>query len=212
LPRPVRLAIDWGLTIAAAIAIVVAIKAWVVNPYRIPTASMEPTLHCARPAPGCQARFSDRVLANRLLYHFTQPERGDVVVFETTDRIRETCREGGTFVKRIVGLPGETVTINGDGFVSIDGRRLDESGYVDPARRGGRFGAWRVKEDEYFVLGDNRRESCDSRSWEALPEESIIGEVFAIYWPPQRIGLAAILVGLFFLPLGFRAGRRLPRS
>jgi signal peptidase I len=198
-------------TIAAAIAIVLAIKAWVVNPYRIPSSSMEPTLHCARPATGCQARFSDRVLANRFLYHFAEPERGDLVVFETTDVIHEKCREGGTFVKRIVGLPGETVTVNGDGFVSVDGRRLDESDYVDPARRGGTFGSSRVGENEYFMMGDNRRESCDSRTWGPLPEERIVGEVFAVYWPPQRIGLAAILVGMSLVSLGFRAGRR-PRE
>jgi signal peptidase I len=193
LPRHVRVAVDWVVTIVAAVALVLAIKAWVVNPYRIPSSSMESTLHCARPESGCQARFSDRVLANRFIYHFKGPDRGDIVVFETTDRIRQRCMEGGTFVKRIIGLPGETVTVNGDGFVSIDGRRLDEP-YVDPGRRGGTFGTWRVPEDAYFLLGDNRRQSCDSRSWESLPEEAIIGEVFAIYWPPARIGLAAILV------------------
>lgn len=211
LPRLLRVVVDWVVTIGVAVAIVLAIKAWVVNPYRIPTSSMEPTLHCAPPAPGCDGRFSDRVLANRFLYHFIEPERGDVVVFETTDVIRAKCRARGTFVKRIVGLPGELVTVNGDGFVSIDGRRLDESGYVDAARRGGTFGSWRVGDNEYFMMGDNRRESCDSRTWGALPEGSVVGEVFAIYWPPQRIGLAAGLVGLGLLPLGFRAGRRRPR-
>jgi signal peptidase I len=200
------------VTVAAAVAIVLAVKAWVVNPYRIPTASMEPTLHCARPAPGCRARFSDRVLANRFLYHFTNPERGDMVVFETTDEIRRRCMEGGTFVKRIIGLPGETVVINGDGLVSIDGRRLDESDYLDPARRGGTFGARRLEEGQYFLMGDNRRESCDSRIWGPLPEDRIVGKVFAIYWPPQRIGLAAILVGISLGSLGFRAGRRRRRS
>ena len=212
LPRPVRLVIDWVVTVAVAVAVVLAVKAWVVNPYRIPSSSMEPTLHCARPAPGCQARFSDRVLANRFVYHFTNPERADIVVFETTGEIRRRCMEGGTFVKRIIGLPGETVVINGDGLVSIDGRRLDESDYLEPARRGGTFGAWRVEEGHYFVLGDNRRESCDSRTWGLLPEDRIVGEVFAVYWPPQRIGLAAILAGLSVGSLGFRARRRSRRS
>jgi signal peptidase I len=194
--------IDWVVTVAAAIAIVLAVKAWVVNPYRIPSASMEPTLHCAEPAPGCQARFSDRVLANRFVYHFTNPGRGDMVVFETTNRIRQRCMEGGTFVKRIIGLPGETVVINGDGLVSIDGRPLDESDYLDPGRRGGTFGAWRMGEGQYFLMGDNRRESCDSRTWGPLPEDRIVGKVFAVYWPPQRIGFAAILVAALW-PLSF---------
>jgi signal peptidase I len=204
--------VDWVVTIVGAVAIVLAIKAWVVNPYRIPSSSMEPTLHCARPATGCEARFSDRVLANRFLYHFKKPERGDIVVFETTERVRGACNAGGTFVKRIIGLPGETVTVDGSGFVSIDGRRLDESRYIEPGRRGGHFGTWRVGEHEYFMMGDNRRQSCDSRSYGPLPEDRIIGEVFAIYWPPQRIGPAAMLVAFSLLPLGLRAGRRPPRS
>ncbi len=73
LPRGWRITIDWIVTIVGAIAIVLAIKAWVVNPYRIPSSSMEPTLHCARPGNGCEARFSDRVLANRFIYHFRKP-------------------------------------------------------------------------------------------------------------------------------------------
>ena len=73
LPRRLRIAVDWIVTIVGAVAIVLAIKAWVVNPYRIPSSSMEPTLHCARPAPGCESRFSDRVLANRFIYHFRDP-------------------------------------------------------------------------------------------------------------------------------------------
>jgi signal peptidase I len=200
------------ITIVVAVAIVLAIKAWVVNPYRIPSASMEPTLHCATPEPGCQARFSDRVLAVRFLYHFTEPERGDIVVFETTEQIQLRCMEGGTFVKRIIGLPGETVTVNEDGSVMIDERPLDESGYIDPGRRGGASGTWPVEENEYFLMGDNRRESCDSRTWGSLPEGRVIGQVFATYWPPRRIGLVGTVAGMSLLSLGFRAGRGRRRS
>ena len=202
--------VDWVLTIAVAVAIVLAIKAWVVNPYRIPSASMESTLHCAEPEPGCQARFSDRVLANRFLYHFREPERGDIVVFETPEEAELQCRERGTFVKRIIGLPGDRIVVEPQGFVTVNGRRLDESDYIEPERRGGREDSLTVPEDSYYVLGDNRRSSCDSRSWGALAEDRIIGKVFAIYWPPQRIGLAALLAGLSLLPLGFRAGRKPP--
>ena len=89
-----RIVVDWIVTIVGAVAIVLAIKAWVVNPYRIPSSSMEPTLHCARPAPGCEARFSDRVLANRFIYHFTDPQRGDIVVFETPPAAQSEVRRG----------------------------------------------------------------------------------------------------------------------
>jgi signal peptidase I len=198
------------VTIVAAVAFVLAIKAWIVNPYRIPSPSMEPTLHCARPEDGCRARFSDRVLANRFLYHFKDPQRGDIVVFQAPEVVRAACGEGGTFVKRIVGLPGERIVVGADGFVTIDGERLDETDYVEPDRRGGRAATVTVPEGRYFMLGDNRRSSCDSRVWGALEEDRIIGEVFATYWPPQRIGLAAILVGASLLSLGLRAGRRPP--
>ena len=88
LPRPWRIAIDWIVTIVGAIAIVLAIKTWVVNPYRIPSSSMEPTLHCARPGAGCEARFSDRVLAYRFIYRFRDPHRGEIVVFNDAARGR----------------------------------------------------------------------------------------------------------------------------
>jgi signal peptidase I len=82
LPRPWRVALDWIVTILVAVGLVLAVKAWIVNPYRIPSASMEPTLHCARPAPDCLARFSDRVLANRFIYHLRSPRRGEIIVFD----------------------------------------------------------------------------------------------------------------------------------
>ena len=95
------------MTIVEAVAIVLAIKAWVVNPYRIPTSSMGRGSLCA-PGPGCLARFSDRVLANRFIYHLQDPQRGDIVVFNTPAAAEQHCPPAGTFVKRIIGLPGET--------------------------------------------------------------------------------------------------------
>jgi signal peptidase I len=190
LPRPWRIAIDWIVTIAGAIAIVLAIKAWVVNPYRIPSSSMEPTLHCARPGQGCEARLSDRVLANRFIYHFRDPHRGEIVVFNTPPAAQEMCGASGTFVKRLVGLPGETVTERDGGFVYIDGRRLNEP-YISPDRRAhdSTTGSWHVPKGSYFFMGDNRGESCDSRRWGSVPRKNLIGKVFATYWPPNRISL-----------------------
>ncbi len=187
LPHGWRVAIDWLVTIVGAVAIVLAIKAWVVNPYRIPSSSMEPTLHCAEPGDGCEAGFSDRVLANRFIYHFTEPERGDIIVFETPPEARARCGAGGTFVKRLIGLPGERIAER-NGVVYIDGKPIEEGYLNDRERDGGAYPERTIPPDHYFMLGDNRGQSCDSRVWGSVPRENIIGEVFAVYWPPQRIG------------------------
>jgi signal peptidase I len=192
LPDWLRITIDWLVTIAGAVAVVLLVKAYVVNPYRIPSASMEPTLHCARPESGCEARFSDRVLANRFIYRLRDPRRGEIVVFDVPRSAEVRCGQGGTFVKRIVGLPGETIEVrlqSGRGFVYIDGKKLNEP-YVRPDRRDARtFGPRNLKSGEYFMMGDNRMQSCDSRDWGPVPRKNLIGKVFAIYWPPNRISV-----------------------
>ena len=188
LPRSVRVVLDWVITIGGAILIVLALKAWVVNPYRIPSSSMEPTLHCARPALGCEARFSDRVLANRFIFRFRSPKRGEIIVFKTPPEAAIRCGSGGTFVKRLIGLPGDRVSER-DGYVYINGARLDEP-YLKADRRDHEAPrTWpRVAPGHYFFMGDNRRQSCDSRMWGTVPRENLIGEVFFVYWPPNRIG------------------------
>ena len=185
-PQPWRAIIDWIVTIAGAIAIVLAIKAWVVNPYRIPSSSMEPTLHCAKPGSGCTSRFSDRVLANRFIYHLRDPRRREIIVFNVPKRAEEACGAGGVFVKRIIGLPGD-VWQEREGFVYINGKKLDEP-YIKKDRRDfSSYPARRIPKGNYFMMGDNRQSSCDSRRWGTVPRANIIGKVFAIYWPPQRI-------------------------
>jgi signal peptidase I len=199
LPRSVRVTLDWILTIVGAILIVLALKEWVVNPYRIPSSSMEPTLNCARgPAePGCLGSRSDRVLACRICLDFSPPSRGDIVVFNTPSEAALKCGEGGTFVKRVIGLPGETVREDDNGFIDIKKpgekqfERLKEQ-YVSADRRladTAHFGQiWHVPEGDYFMMGDNRSQSCDSRTWGSVPRSKLIGTVFFVYWPPDRIG------------------------
>ncbi len=181
--------IDWLVTIVGAIAIVLAIKQWVVNPYRIPSSSMEPTLHCARPGPDCEARFSDRVLACRFCYRLWSPKRGDIIVFNTPPLAAVRCGAGGTFVKRLIGLPGDTVHEDQNADIWINGKKLNEP-YVKPARKVGdshRDMTWHVPKGDYFFMGDNRGSSCDSRVWGPVPRKNLIGNVFATYWPPSRI-------------------------
>jgi signal peptidase I len=195
LPHGWRVALDWVVTIAGAVGIVLAIKAWVVNPYRIPSSSMEPTLHCARPMPGCESSTSDRVLANRFIYHFRAPKRGEIIVFHTPPLAKRECGAGGTFVKRLIGLPGE-VWEERSGYVYINGRKLNES-YIRPERRDTEShtladippaGTYtKIPKDMYLMMGDNRQSSCDSRRWGLVPKKNLIGEVFATYWPPSRI-------------------------
>jgi signal peptidase I len=201
LSRGTRVTLDWIITIAGAILIVLAIKHWVVNPYRIPSSSMEPYLNCAKPGQGCLGNSSDRVLACRICLDFSNPSRGDVVVFNTPKAALTQCGEGGTFVKRIIGLPGETVKEDHKGFIWIRGpnssvfRKLNEPYISAAARRTDtQMNAdilgdqWKVPPGNYFMMGDNRGESCDSRKWHSVPRDDLIGTVFFTYWPPDRIG------------------------
>ena len=194
LSRGQRTAIDWIVTLILAVAIVLGLKAWVVNPYRIPSSSMEPTLHCARPEVGCEASSSDRILANRFIYHFRKPKRGEIVVFNPPRRASFVCPGGGgVYVKRIIGVPGDRWEER-KGFVYVDGRRLDEP-YITAARRDERSvtltqlrpGIATIPDDEYIMMGDNRKQSCDSRDWGLVPRKSIVGEVFLTYWPLGRL-------------------------
>jgi signal peptidase I len=191
-----RRVVEWVATIVVAVGVVLAVKAWVVNPYRIPSPSMEPTLHCARPEFGCEGDGSDHVLANRFIYHFRDPRRGEIVVFHAPRLATRECT-GGIFVKRVIGLPGE-VWSERDGYTYIDGKRLSEP-YVEPDRRDTQTSSLldippvgtlhHIPQDTYLMEGDNRAHSCDSRVWGLVPRSAIIGKVFFTYWPLGRIGV-----------------------
>jgi signal peptidase I len=159
--------------------------------YRIPSSAMEPTLHCAKPASGCEADSMDRILVSRWTYDFRGPRRGEIVAFETPPRVAEMC--GGilgttsTFVKRLIALPGDRWREQ-DGYIYINGKRLDEP-YVKPEYRDrDSIPEKTVPAGEYILLGDNRSSSCDSRRWGSVPRDNLVGPLFAVYWPPNRIG------------------------
>jgi signal peptidase I len=187
IPQPWRTILDWLVTVAIAVGFILVFEAEVAKPYRIPSSSMEPTLHCARPGAWCLGSHSDRVIANRLAYRFGDPKRGQIVVFNAPPAARECgSGEGRTFIKRLIGLPGERVT-EADGHIFIDGTRLPEP-YIRPAFRGHENGAWpRIAAGHYFFLGDNRIRSCDSRMWGTVSRGALIGPIILTYWPPGRV-------------------------
>jgi signal peptidase I len=180
--------------IILAFALAIVLKTFVVQAFYIPSASMEPTL-----LPG------DRVLVNKVLYH---PHRGDIIVFEDPHPGPQPDRGviGGVlhwlsqglgfsqppnedFIKRIVGLPGETLEIH-DHQVSIDGTALPEPYLTATARRSmSDFGPVQIPRDAVFVMGDNRGDSDDSRGGLGfIPLSKIVGRAFVRIWPPTRVG------------------------
>ena len=122
-------------------------------------------------------RFSDRVLACRFCYRFWSPKRGDIVVFKTPPLAAVRCGAGGVFVKRLIGLPGD-IWSEKNGYVYINGKKLDEP-YIKArrARRPHDRADAEIPKGQYFMMGDNRASSCDSRSWGTVPRENLIGKV-----------------------------------
>ncbi len=191
LPRRLRIAVDWIVTIVGAIAIVLAIKAFVINPYRIPSSSMEPTLHCARPAQGCEARFSDRVLANRFVYHFTDPRarrrrsssRRRRRLAPSAARVARSssgssaspesaCRSGCA-----AAPPSSTSTASGSTS------RTSSTTGATSARRS-RSGSRAATTSSWATTARSRATPACGAS---VPEDNLIGKVFMTYWPPNRI-------------------------
>ncbi len=148
---------------ALGVLIALTVTLFVVQGYRVAGACMEPHLYTGQ-----------RVLAYKLAYGVHAPRRGDIVIFAYPRDVRQT------YVKRVIGLPGETVAIR-HGRVFIDNNPLPEAYRVFPAH--GDWGPMFVPHDEYFVMGDNRDVSDDSRYWGDLPRRDIVGRAVACYWP-----------------------------
>ncbi len=188
------------MIVALALGLALLIQAFLIKPYQIPSGSMEPTLD-----------IGQRVLVNRFIYHFQDPKPGDVVVFHPpagagrsgnecgvdNDPNEEICAEptatkaSDTFIKRIVAGPGDTVSVK-DGIPIVNGKPSPPDGYEIVPCGGGQGcnlpDEITVPEGHFFMMGDNRGQSDDSRFWGPLPEEWLIGKAFGTYWPPNRIG------------------------
>ena len=163
---------DLFITLLVAFVLVFGVvRPFIVAAYWVPTESMVPTLE-----------VGDRVFANKFIYRFAEPERGDIVVFEDV--------EGGEdyLIKRVVAVAGDRVRVV-NGVLRVNGETQDEP-YVEPQfPNGSVYGPERLPEGYVFVMGDNRGNSADSRVFGLLPVENIEGEAFVRFWPPSRIGL-----------------------
>ena len=163
--------LQWAAAFIAAIAAALLINNFVIVNAQIPSSSMEDTI-----MPG------DRVFGNLLAYVLVEPERFDIIIFRYPDD------ESQLFIKRIIGLPGETVEIR-DGHIYINGSDtpLEDVETKEPME--GSFGPYTVPEDCYFVMGDNRNNSRDSRYWEHtfVTEDEILGKAVFRYWPVNKM-------------------------
>ena len=180
-PRKSHWLREAGLVIVIALAVALLLRTFVVQTFYIPSGSMEPTL-----------QVGDRILVNKLSYHLHNINRGDIVVFSRPPT--ENCGgpEVDDLVKRVIGLPGETLSLSG-GYVDVNGKRLNETWL--PASRQGITGEgppgnaydlarpYKVPANHYFVMGDNRTDSCDSRYWGPISRSLIVGKVELRVWP-----------------------------
>jgi signal peptidase I len=189
--------------VALALGLALAIQAWLVKPYQIPSESMEPTLDVGQ-----------RVLVNRFIYHLNDPSVGDIIVFHPPagadngtecgvtikgrqpSEVGESCPQptagesSQNFIKRIVAVPGDTLSIK-NGHPVVDGVEKTDEPYIIPCGSAPACNLPKtitIPPDHYFMMGDNRGASDDSRFWGPVPRSWIIGEAFATYWPPDRIG------------------------
>ena len=191
--------VELVLIILVAVGLAFGIQAWVVKPYRIPSGSMEPTL-----------AVGQRVLVDRIGTHFGKPHVGEIAVFHPPEGAQqEACgvsaritpggaacsepvpKEGSVnFIKRIVAGPGDTIKVV-EGHVIRNGKRESDS-YIRPCPGVSECNfpvPIRIPAGHWFMMGDNRGESDDSRFWGPVPTGWIIGGAFATYWPPDRIGI-----------------------
>jgi signal peptidase I len=168
----VKTLVEWGGLIVAALVIALLIKTFLFQAFYIPSDSMVPTLE-----------KNDRVIVNKLSYRLHDVHRGDIIVFKAPPGTENDIKD---LVKRVIALPGEKVEGHGN-HVYINGKQLEEN-YLPDGTITTDFPAEVVPSDSYWVMGDNRGESKDSRVFKFIPKKDIVGRVFLRIWPPKRIG------------------------
>jgi signal peptidase I len=194
--------VELVVIVAIALGLALAIQAFLVKPYRIPSGSMLPTLH-----------INQRVLVDRIGSHFSSPHVGDIIVFHPPKNYAQGCVNPGqgqnqsgqdgskpcavpetqespeTFIKRVVAVGGDRISIV-NGHVIRNGIHEKDS-YTIPCDGAGSCnfpGTITIPRGDYYMMGDNRPDSEDSRFWGPVPKSWVIGKAFFTYWPPDRLG------------------------
>jgi len=166
---------EWIEPIVIAVILALIIRTFVVQAFKIPTGSMRPTLI-----------EGDRLLVNKFIYKFKELKRGDVIVFIAPEDKKKD------FIKRLVGLPGESIEIS-NGDILINGKAIEQNSpltgryYYNRGDFGKEGESIKIPSNAYYVLGDNSISSRDSRYWGFMPKKYLLGKAFLIYWPPNRI-------------------------
>ena len=156
--------------VVIAVVLALVIRFFVVEPFYIPSESMLPTLE-----------VNDRIIVSKVNYYFTSPERGEILVFKYPLDLSQN------FVKRLIAVGGETVELK-NSVLYINGEAVPED-YLPPDLRYSNFGPVEVPEGHFFMMGDNRNSSSDSRTWGYVDEELLIGRAMLIIWPFDRFGV-----------------------
>lgn len=170
---------NWGEPLLVAALLAIVIRTFIFGPYKIPTGSMKPTF-----------MEEDKIFVDKLSYRFHAPQRGDIIVFKyPLDRKKD-------FVKRLAGLPGDTLEIH-KGMLIVNGKPMTDPPFssntyynVEDWQFGKSGEKIHVPDGQYFALGDNSAHSADSRQWGFVPRKDLVGKAFMIWWPPSRIKLA----------------------
>lgn len=157
-------------TLALSVLLAFGIRTFVAEARYIPSGSMLPTLE-----------INDRLLIDKVTYNFSDPDRGDIVVFYPPDLLGQK----DAFIKRVIGLPGDVIEVK-NGQVFVNGDPQQEPYIAAPPEY--QYGPVKVPADSYLVLGDNRNKSFDSHNWGFVPEDNVIGRAVLRFWPLDRLG------------------------
>lgn len=158
------------IVVVIAVAFSLTLRTFIFEPFIVPTPSMEPTL-----------LVGDKVIVNKLSYRWGKIGRGDLVVFYSP------TEPGKELVKRAIGLPGEEITLTTEGQILINGQNMEENYFTPPSNTSYQNQTIILGQEEYFVMGDNRQNSLDSRYFGPIPKSIIFGKLVFIYWPPNRL-------------------------